>query len=244
MRIHLISDLHAVFAPFELPETDADVLVLAGDIDVGLRGVEMASAWNARLPVIYVAGNHEYYGESVPRHTARLAAAADVHFLERGAVEIAGVRFFGCTLCTDFELFSNRSTAIAAAQTAMNDFWKIRTEPEYRRLRPRDLEALHAISLGWLLGRLDEPFGGPTVVVTHHAPLIRSCRPEHRLDPVTAAFASNLEWLLDGRALLWLHGHTHYACDYEIGGTRVVANQRGYPGESTGFDPGFVVTVG
>jgi hypothetical protein len=51
--------------------------------------------------------------------------------------------------------------------------------------------------------------------------------------------------MLDGRAALWIHGHTHYCCDYQVGGTRVVANQRGYPGEDTGaFDPGFVVEVG
>jgi hypothetical protein len=240
VKVHLVSDLHAGFRAFELPETDADVLVLAGDIDVGLRGMELAKGWSARIPVIYVAGNHEYYGEAIPKHTARLAAAAEgsrVFFLENRAVEIEGVRFLGCTLWTDFDLFGARLAAMAAAQQVMNDFRKVRVSPEYRRLRPRDLEALHATSLRWLVARLDESFAGPTVVVTHHAPSLRSCKPELRTDQVTAAFASDLEWLLDGRATLWLHGHTHYCCDYEARGTRVVANQRGYPGEDTGFQP-------
>lgn len=245
MKMHLISDLHAGFRPFELPETDADVLVLAGDIDVGFRGMEMARRWSTRLPVVYVAGNHEYYGEAIPRHTERLATAAedsDVHFLENQAVEIHGVRFLGCTLWTDFDLFGERVVAMASAQAAMNDFRNVRVSPEFRRLRPQDLAALHTSSLRWLIERLDEPFPGPTVVITHHAPSIRSCRAEQS-DPVTAAFASDLEWMLDGKAAPWLHGHTHLCCDYEIGGTRVVANQRGYPGEVTGFDAGRTIEL-
>jgi len=248
MKLHLVSDLHAGFVPFVPPETDADVLVLAGDVDVGMRGMALAKAWSRGRPVIYVAGNHEYYGEAIPRHTERLAAGAEgseVHFLERRAVAIDGVRFLGCTLWTDFELFGARMVAMAAAQEVMPDFREIRVSPEFRRLRPTDLEALHATSLRWLVARLEEEFAGPTVIVTHHAPSLRSCNPAHRTDPVSAAFASDLEWLLDGRAALWLHGHTHHSCDYAIGGTRVVSNQRGYPGEAatTGFDPGCVVAV-
>jgi hypothetical protein len=60
---------------------------------------------------------------------------------------------------------------------------------------------------------------------------------------LTAAFASDLDWMLDGRAALWVHGHTHLSCDYEVGGTRVVANQRGYPGEDAGFDARLVLDV-
>ena len=46
-----------------------------------------------------------------------------------------------------------------------------------------------------------------------------------------------------GRAALWIHGHTHTAFDYDVRGTRVVCNPRGYPHETTGFDPALVVTV-
>ena len=127
----------------------------------------------------------------------------------------------------------------------MNDFRQIRVEPEFRRLHPHDVMAMHHHSLRWLTERLDAPFAGPTVIVTHAAPGLRSVAPKHRADPLTAAFASDLEWLLDGRAVLWIHGHTHFCCDYTVGGTRVVSNQRGYPGEDTGpFDPALVVEVG
>jgi predicted phosphodiesterase len=247
MKLHIVSDVHAGFRAFEPPETDADLLVLPGDIDVGLRGLTLAKAWARGRPVLYVAGNHEFYGEAIPRHIHKLEAAAEgseVRFLENREVVLGGVRFLGCTLWTDFELFGNRMVAASAAQAVMNDFRKIRVEPEFRALRPIDVMAMHQRSLAWLTERLDAPFDGPTVVVTHAAPSLRSIAPMHRGDPVSAAFASDLEWMLDGRATLWIHGHTHFCCDYEIGGTRVVANQRGYPHEDTrGFDPAFVVEV-
>lgn len=247
MKIHVLSDLHTEFAPFDPPRTDADVVVLAGDTATGLKGIARAKAWFPDRPVLYVAGNHEYYGESIPRLNHKLAAAAEeagVHFMQDREMVIGGVRFLGCTLWTDFELFGERQHSMAAAQAAMNDFRVIRVDPEYRRFRPMDALAIHRRSLDWLAGRLDEPFDGTTVVVTHHAPSLRSVNPPFRDHPATPAYASDLEWLLDGRAAVWMHGHTHMCLDYEIGGTRVVANQRGYPDDAVpGFDPGKIIEI-
>jgi predicted phosphodiesterase len=233
MKIHVLSDLHTEFAPFDPPETDADVVVLAGDTATGTRGIELARDWFPGRPVLYVAGNHEFYRESTPRLQRKLAEAARVagiHYLENREAVIDGVRFLGCTLWTDFELFGERQNSMEAAQAAMNDFRLIRVDPDYRRFRPADARVSHLISLDWLVQRLEAPFDGPTVVVTHHAPSLRSV----------------LEWLLDGRVAVWIHGHTHVCLDYELGGTRIVSNQRGYadldPVE--GFDPLRVVEVG
>jgi predicted phosphodiesterase len=248
MKIHVLSDLHCEFEPFHPPQTDADVVVLAGDTCTGTRGIGHAREWFPGRPVVYVAGNHEYYRESTPRLNRRLAEearAAGIHFLENGEVVIGGVRFLGCTLWTDFELFGERHNSMAAAQAMMNDFRLIRVDPDYRRFRPADARVSHMVSLDWLLGRLDAPFDGPTVVVTHHAPSLRSVNPRYRDHAATPAYATDLEWLLDGRAALWIHGHTHVCVDYEMGGTRVLSNQRGYPEDPVeGFDPGMVVAVG
>lgn len=248
MKIHFLSDLHTEFEPFDPPETEADLVVLAGDTSTGTRGIEQARQWFAGRPVLYVAGNHEYYRESTPRLNRRLAEAArthGIHFLENGQALVGGVRFLGCTLWTDFELFGERQGSMDAAQAAMNDFRLIRVDPDYRRFRPADARASHVSSLAWLHARLQEPFDGPTVVVTHHAPSLRSVNPLFHHHPATPAYASDLEWMLDGRAAVWIHGHTHQCVDYEIGGTRVVSNQRGYPGDPVeGFDPARVVEVG
>ncbi len=85
MKIHRLSDLHTEFADFDPPETDADVVVLAGDTATGTKGIARARAWFPDRPVLYVAGNHEYYGESIPRLNQKLAEAAEaagVHFME------------------------------------------------------------------------------------------------------------------------------------------------------------------
>jgi predicted phosphodiesterase len=248
MKIHILSDLHCEFEPFHPPATDADVVVLAGDTCTGTSGLEMAREWFPDRPVVYVAGNHEYYRESTPRLQRKLAHAAHgsgVCYLENGSVVVDGVRFLACTLWTDFELFGERQNSMEAAQAIMNDFRLIRVDPAYSRFKPADARASHLSSLNWLVEQLDAPFDGPTVVVTHHAPSIRSVNPRYHDHPATPAYASDLEWLLDGRAAAWIHGHTHVCLDYEVGGTRVLSNQRGYPEDPVeGFDPGLVVQVG
>jgi predicted phosphodiesterase len=248
MKIHVLSDLHTEFEPFHPPETEADVVVLAGDTAMGVGGIELAREWFPERPVLYVAGNHEYYRESTPRLQRKLAdeaRRARMHYLENAQVVIDGVRFLGCTLWTDFELFGDRHGSMAAAQAAMNDFRLIRVDPEYRRFRPADARVSHLVSLDWLVRMLETPFDGPTVVITHHAPSLRSVNHAFRDHPATPAYASDLEWLLDGRVAMWIHGHTHVCLDYELGGTRIVSNQRGYPeDEIAGFDPARVVEVG
>ncbi|HEX8360060.1 MAG TPA: metallophosphoesterase [Longimicrobium sp.] len=241
MRIRILSDLHTEFAPFDPPPAGADVVVLAGDVALGLRGLDWARAAFGGMPVVYVAGNHEFYRHAVPKLTedlAREAAGSSIHFLENAEVVVSGVRFLGCTLWTDFDLFDERIRSAAAAQASMNDFRLIRLSPRFRRFGPGDARTIHLRSVRWLRERLSAPFAGPTVVVTHHAPSIRSCAPSRRSDTLNAAYASDLEWMMDGSADLWIHGHTHHCVDYQIGATRIVSNQRGYPDEHVAdFDP-------
>ncbi|GAB1537707.1 hypothetical protein NUACC21_03600 [Scytonema sp. NUACC21] len=67
MKIQILSDLHLEFQPFHIPHTDADVFVLAGDINLGKKGVAWAVENIPSKPVIYVLGNHEYYGAAYPK---------------------------------------------------------------------------------------------------------------------------------------------------------------------------------
>jgi Icc-related predicted phosphoesterase len=179
--------------------------VLAGDIDHATKGLDWARAAFPHHPIVYVAGNHEYYGEAIPKLTDELrtrAASLDIAFLENDVADVAGVRFVGCTLWTDLELFGPHPWVADAVLNAMVD---------YR---------------------------------THHAPSARSLSPRYAQDPVSAAYASNLDDLVEAYApALWIHGHTHYSVDYTIGSTRVVSNQRGYRDEGLGFIPDLVVEV-
>ena len=93
---------------------------------------------------------------------------------------------------------------------------------------------------------LNEPFAGKTVVITHHAPSEKSVHPRYANNLLTPAFASDLEDLMEGdRVALWIHGHTHDVFDYEVYGTRVVCNPRGYlPYEAKNkFNPEWVIEL-
>ena len=92
----------------------------------------------------------------------------------------------------------------------------------------------------------EQPFDGPTVVITHHLPALKSIAPRYANDPLNPAFASRLEGVIESyRPTLWIHSHTHDPCDYELSQTRIVCNPRGYPGEygRAGFKPDFTVMV-
>lgn len=252
MKLNILSDLHLGQGALAVPDTDADVVILAGDI---ARPPE-ALAWAASLrkPVLYVPGNHEFYGSTIDgtlATLARLCAGTNVRLLDDEAVELSGVRFVGSTLWTDFMLFGAdlRERAMQEGQRFLRDFSRIRSTDDARSpFTPADSAARFAMHSAFLADTLATPFAGSTVVVTHHAPSPRSIHPRFRDSLLNACFISNLEHLLDGeRACLWVHGHTHDSFDYAVNGTRVVCNPRGYAkdgiNENGRFDPDLVIDV-
>src|SRR5262245_10095299 len=124
MRLHIFSDLHLEFAPLEPPDMGADVVILAGDIHLQTRGVGWAAETFQR-PVIYVPGNHEYYGGHFKNTLAKMrdrGGHTQVHVLDRDEVVIDGVRFLGTTLWTDFSATGNLVLAALEARQRMTDY--------------------------------------------------------------------------------------------------------------------------
>lgn len=239
MKILILADLHMEFAPFDAATTDADVVILAGDTDLNIKGVTWAKETFLDKPVIFVPGNHEYYGEEYQELRVKMqevAAGSNVHVLDGDKYEQDGVVFLGATLWTDFSLLNNRLLAMLAAQSGVNDFKRIRMVPAHKRFLPEEAIRSHFREKDWLEKELQAAAGRKIVVVTHHLPSIVSVPERYRHDIVSAAFASNLDNLVaQSGAVLWVHGHTHTACDYMLGETRVLCNPRGYPHESSGF---------
>jgi predicted phosphodiesterase len=230
VKLHILSDLHLEFSTFEPIETDADVVVLAGDIGKKSSGIIWARGAFPDKEIIYVPGNHEFYGADRTETLALMRIAADqcnVHLLDNDTVEIDGARFLGSTLWTDFLLFgeSEKSTAMTNGRIFLNDFRFIR-EGHLIFSTARSI-VLHEQSLAWLKAKLDEPFDGKTVVVTHHLPSKLSVVERFKDSSLSACFASELDYLF-GKMDLWVHGHTHDNLDYEANGTRVICNPRGY----------------
>ena len=253
MKLNILSDLHLGFSGMDPPRNDADVVVLAGDI---ARPREAAS-WALQFdkPVLYVLGNHEFYGGSIDGTAAelkRLCQGTHVHVLDDDETVIDGVRFMGSTLWTDFGLFGDgpeRAAAVDEAHRFMRDFTRIRAqESGDAPFTPALAAALFERHAGWLDRRLDAAHAGPTVVITHHAPSRRSIHPRFADSRINACFVSDAERLLAGnRARLWIHGHTHDSFDYAVQGTRVVCNPRGYAkggvNENARFDLDFTIDV-
>jgi predicted phosphodiesterase len=236
-----------------------DVVVLAGDIDVGDRAVAWADQTFPNLPVIYVHGNHEAYGQKLDELKGRLAEACSaidhIHFLDKEELVIGNVRFLGSTLWTDFQLLGpdGIQDAMQAAAIGMNDYRKIRlAKAGYRKIKPLDAAQWHWNDRIWLQDRLAEPFSGSTVVVTHMEPSLQSIPDMYKGRAISAAFALNLDALVS-RSDLWIHGHIHDSMDYTVGKARVVCNPLGYPErgsdgqwfqENPLYDPHLVVEIG
>ncbi len=225
MKIQLISDIHLEFGDCELPATECDLIVAAGDIGVGDQGVEWLLQQNK--PVIYIAGNHEFYGSDYHETLSLIrekAKGTQVTFLENESVVIGDVRFLGCSLWTD--LGGAENDHFDKLIRRVNDFRKVSVGD--RNFNHEDFLALHHASREWLSSVLDEPFEGETVVVTHHAPTFWSWQ-EHFDDPMLHAYCNDLKALLHKHDIsFWFHGHTHYVQDYLCAGTHVICNPRGY----------------
>jgi len=252
LRIQLASDLHLEMLGRGLagerliaPAADADLLVLAGDVANGTRAIELFANWP--VPVLYVAGNHEFYGlnwESTRAHLRKAARGTSVVFLDNDAADLSAfghwfgprkdllsrVRFLGTTMWTDYRYDAGltQRQLMKHAETRIRDHSAISTQEG--RFTAAHALGDHEMSRAWLERELAAPFDGKTIVISHHAPHPLSVHPRYLAAntlATNAAFASDLTPLLQ-RADVWCHGHVHDSFDYQVGRCRVVANPRGY----------------
>ena len=246
-RILVQSDHHLDRSYWEFPRAlpGHGVAVLAGDLSAPMLDsiAVIRESWDAGIglsgDVVFVPGNHEFYGSG---HAEALAAgreaarACGVRFLDCDETIVGGVRYLGATLWTDYALDGDPAAAMALADRTLGDHSRIGHRGG--RFRPAHALDLHRRAVAWLSEALSRAHPGPTVVVTHHAPSRRSIADGHGGDPANPAFASDLEWLmLDRGPDLWVHGHTHGSRDYRVGRTRVLCNPKGYgPGPSYGIE--------
>ncbi|RZJ11335.1 MAG: metallophosphoesterase [Acidovorax sp.] len=281
MKIQLLSDLHLEAHPHFKPEPapGADVLVLAGDVGSYQTGSQLTdddfglarfsplpqyAGWPT--PVLFVPGNHEYDAQDFDEAHQRLRHTCErlgIQWLERETLQLGGVRFIGATLWSDFDALADHEGATDLTRSLKLRDKAFRAANFYLRktggtrhgepflAEPMREEAL--VSQAWLTAALAAPFDGPTVVVTHFAPSLRSADPRYGLVPGTAGFCNGLDALLP-HAQLWLHGHLHAPSDYTAEGVhadgrpwrcRVVANPLGYArkGEQATFQPRCCLTV-
>lgn len=244
MKIQVLSDLHNEFYRDAVPDITpcgADIIVLAGDIDIGERGLEWAKSQEEKLstPIIYVPGNHEYYG-------------FDYNFIlenKRFVYVRDDVRFICATLWTDYMAYGGKGDEWFNKQRAkefMADFSRIKIGDI--RSQPDDFQYFNMLDIEFIKNSLDESFDGKTVVVTHHGPSIQCQHTMFGHNREGSFFYNDLDFFFnyeDYGIDLWIYGHTHSNLDIMMGETRLVSNQRGYPREysNDSFDPAKIINL-
>lgn len=239
MRVLIVSDLHFEFhrddgksLTASLP--DADVLVCAGDLSSskGL-GNAVKTLCGRYKDVVFVAGNHEFYGGRIPvvrSHLTRLAQDnPGFHYLQNSIVELGGIPFVGTTLW--FRHFDH----IESMYHTMNDFSVIKDPVP--RIYEENEEALTFLA---------ENMSAESFVVTHYLPSQRSVSPRYLTSPLNCFFVCDIEDLIRERQpKYFVHGHTHDSAAYRIGETQVICNPFGYVRHETNpnFDENLVLDL-
>ena len=237
MFIRYMSDLHLEFGKpkyldplVPMPEDKDSVLVLAGDIGVGAEGIRWADSLTDRfLAVLYLPGNHEFYGQYWEDLLDELKAnAGDVILLDPMAVEyfvVNGVGFIGATLWTDFGNANPNVTY--GASRVMNDYRKISTHD--RRFTPTDVLERHKEHKKHLFCTLGHLKRDKTVVVSHHLPSFALIHDIYKYEDYNEAYASNLDKeLMEVNPMFWFFGHSHVSTNKTLGNTTFLSNAHGY----------------
>ncbi|MBB6235908.1 Icc-related predicted phosphoesterase [Pedobacter sp. AK013] len=248
MKVKIISDLHHEFGISDLDFSNVDVVILAGDTDLGTKGIEWVKKNISDKPVIYLLGNHEYYKGSYPKTLNKIIKQSydtNITVLENNMIALEGIRFHGATLWTDFSLFGSPVEYGIICQAQMNDYKQIRKDPAYSKLRTIDTYQIHQVSKLWLQKSLEESIGYKNVVITHHAPSIKSIPERYKNDPISSAYASNLEdIIIKYQPDYWIHGHIHTPVRYKIGKTEIICNPHGYLSEMyNGYNKDLIIEI-
>jgi len=227
MKLLAISDIHIEYMKDaglafykRLHQTQADVCVVAGDLIplCDLRYVEVTQlalwALTKHFPhVLYILGNHEYYGGSREQMIYVCKALEErfdnLYILQRETITLDGVKFAGSTLW-----FPNQEG---------NEF-------HYRNMD--DFRLIYRLPY-WVYDEnaADTQFFGASdadVWLMHHLPSKRSVPKFFKNSPLNRFFVSDLTaQIAKQKPKLVIHGHSHSSSDYQLGTTRVYANPHG-----------------
>lgn len=255
MKISIVSDLHMEIWKEKFPQIDygdADIVCFLGDIHKGSHALEMmAEVKEAKegREVFYIVGNHELYRfeyHAMMKEIKERASARGIIVLENEVFQKDGFTFIGATCWTDYEFDPQHNASYVMVQAAwnMNDHYLIDWNDE--KFKPQHAKQLNDVSKQFIFNAIAEHGNDKSIVLTHHAPTKHAVAPRFHGDPLNGAFCNNWDDLIrENGPKLWAFGHTHFDVDIDVGDTRVVARQLGYPGErmhtSQGdFEPLFI----
>lgn len=250
MELQIFSDLHTELSPNILESSINDITPFCYDValcgDIGKVGTAAYRSVLDHCSLMYrnvfvVLGNHEYYGgyeDTVEKDFEKICGEyRNVHPMMRKEVIVDGIRILGCTLWSRIPI-----AAGSAVECHLNDYRMIHKGSRgsvTNRWTYHDTNRKHKCDVEWLENALMNHRGMPTIILSHHAPLMDGVsHPKYSGQLTNHGFATDLSDLMGPNVLLWAFGHTHHPCDFIHGRTRVVSNPRGYSeAERVGYSP-------
>lgn len=220
MKFIPISDMHLEFhkldyVPLNVEDAKQKVLVLAGDINVGIDSLIHTLVCYAEdfKHVIFVAGNHDYYGCNGLKELDDILANLDsqvenLHVLNKRIVNIDGVNIGGATMW-------------GLPTVGLNDLREI------KNFKSEDMRETHEDHVRWLTENADKV----DLMVTHFCPSPDLGNPNYPKDRLTNYFSPAVAKDMTRLPPVWVFGHTHYARDEFYRATHFISVPVGYPGE-------------
>jgi Icc-related predicted phosphoesterase len=256
MKINQISDLHLECRHLReyLHPGEGDILILAGDI---LNVVHFKSdgiykelytkflsdCSNNYKRVLYVMGNHEFYGYTLEKCDEKLRnnLPSNIHLLDNETLEIDGIHFIGSTLWTNY--FNENPIEMLDASRYMRDCKYIRTRSNYRKITPHDILTIHNESLDYLKVKIQELANERVFIITHHSPTLQTISDEYKNFSCNGSFCNDLDNLIIENPCIknWAFGHLHTTWDFYIEQCRLTCNPIGYPGAQTNYKLNFSI---
>ena len=154
--------------------------------------------------------------------------------MDNESIIIDNIKFIGSTLWSNFELkgLIEKKESMKWAKQNIADFTYIfkpneNGDGKYHCFTSEEMVKENEKSQQFIDYELKRnPFDGEKIVVTHFAPHPKSIHPNFSRGD-TSYWVNNLEHLM-GFSQYWVHGHTHSSFDYEVKGTKVICNPRGF----------------
>lgn len=240
MKLLILSDVHTEFrVPEIIVPVETDVIILAGDI--GVYGEESLKDFLHKMneynkPVLYVLGNHEFYGTSNIDylHVMEWFRNLEKEFcnliiLHNETVIVEGVNFVGTPLWTNFD---DDFWMEKVSQKSISDFVEsCFTTKDYIQMYEESEMFIASNIVPEMIN----------VVITHFPPLEELTNP--KFPKYNSYFNNRMGWVCNLDVDLWVYGHNHWSLDKEINGVHFASNQLGYPRESTNFKSGYLVKI-